>query len=163
MVIYKIVNNLNGMPYIGQTTKTVAERVQRHINGRSKIGKAIRKYGKENFTIEVIDHATNQQELDELERYWIAFFNARENGYNTLLGGKPTKDEFKLLAKIPKTKRKKKNKKLGIDVEQEKLLKDYISLFGDSEGIRIIFSTKLTDRQIKFFKNEIESFKKERL
>ena len=151
------------MVYIGQTTRTVAERVYRHIHSDSKIGKAMVKEGKENFTITVLDHATNKQELDELERYWIAFFNARENGYNTLIGGKPTKSEFKLLSKIPKTKRKKKSKKPGKMIEQGKLLKDYICCFGDSDETRKIFSVPLTDRQIKFFKKEIKSFKKARL
>ena len=163
MIIYKIENNKNGMVYIGQTTRTVAERVYRHIHSDSKIGKAMVKEGKENFTITVLDHATNKQELDELERYWIAFFNARENGYNTLIGGKPTKSEFKLLSKIPKTKRKKKSKKPGKMIEQGKLLKDYICCFGDSDETRKIFSVPLTDRQIKFFKKEIKSFKKARL
>ena len=84
------------MVYIGQTTKTVAERVYQHMHSDSKIGKAMVKEGKDNFTITVLDHATNKRELDELERYWIAFFNAQTNGYNTLIGGKPTKNEFKL-------------------------------------------------------------------
>ena len=99
------------MVYIGQTTKTVAERVYQHIQKKSKIGKAMVKEGKENFTITVLDHATNRQELDELERYWIAFFNAQTNGYNVLSGGTPTKKEFKMLSRFQTGKKKKRKKK----------------------------------------------------
>ena len=76
MIIYRITNNLNGMIYIGQTRKTVAERVKQHIYRQSKIGKAMTKYGTENFSIDVIDHADTQEELDSLERFWIAFYNS---------------------------------------------------------------------------------------
>ena len=75
------------MIYIGQTRKTVAERVKQHIYQQSKVGKAMTKYGTENFSIDVIDHADTQEELDSLERFWIAFYNSCENGYNTLSGG----------------------------------------------------------------------------
>ena len=111
MVIYKIENKTNGMVYIGQTTKTVAERVERHIKSKSRIGRAMVQEGKENFTITVLDHATNRQELDELERYWIAFFNAQTNGYNILSGGTPTKEEFKMLFRFKTGKKKKRKKK----------------------------------------------------
>ena len=68
MIIYRITNNLNGMIYIGQTRKTVAERVKQHIYQQSKIGKAMTKYGTENFSIDVIDHADTQEELDDCHR-----------------------------------------------------------------------------------------------
>ena len=66
MEIYRITNNLNGMIYIGQTRRTVAERVKQHLYQQSKIGKAMSKYGTENFSIDVIDHADTQEELDSL-------------------------------------------------------------------------------------------------
>ena len=111
MIIYRITNNLNGMIYIGQTRKTVAERVKQHIYRQSKIGKAMTKYGTENFSIDVIDHADTQEELDSLERFWIAFYNSCENGYNTLIGGKPTKNEFKMISKFANSVPRKKHKR----------------------------------------------------
>lgn len=117
MIIYRITNNLNGMIYIGQTRKTVAERVKQHIYRQSKIGKAMTKYGTENLSIDVIDHADTQEELDSLERFWIAFYNSCENGYNTLMGGKPTKNEFKMISKfansVPRKKHKQKKDNLN--------------------------------------------------
>lgn len=116
MEIYRITNNLNGMIYIGQTRRTVAERVKQHIYQQSKIGKAMTKYGTENFSIDVIDHADTQEEVDSLERFWIAFYNSCENGYNTLSGGKPTKKEFKVISSLsisaPKKRKYKPKKEL---------------------------------------------------
>ena len=171
MLIYKIENKTNGMVYIGQTTKTVAERVYQHIQKKSKIGKAIVKEGKENFTVTVLDHATNRQELDELERYWIAFFNARENGYNTLSGGKPTKKELSIISLFQNRKCKKRRKKKEIEKREkekaakkekmkEPVLKEYIDSFGDSKEIRKIFGGNITWSQLRFFAGEAKAFKK---
>ena len=50
------------------------------------IDAAIRKYGKENFKVEIIDNCTEEQ-LDDLERFYIAKYNSYENGYNLTRGG----------------------------------------------------------------------------
>ena len=50
------------------------------------IKKAIRKYGKENFTIELIEEV-EVDKLDEREVYWISFYNSYNNGYNCTKGG----------------------------------------------------------------------------
>jgi len=44
--------------------------------------RAIRKYGKNNFIIEIIDTAKNQKELTKKEQYWIQYYNSIQNGYN---------------------------------------------------------------------------------
>lgn len=58
-VIYKITNILNGKIYIGQTTKSIEKRFGQHKcatgNRNSSISSSIRKYGEENFSIEIID------------------------------------------------------------------------------------------------------------
>lgn len=41
----------------------------------TKFYRAIRKYGAENFYIEKLDIARNQEELDEKEYFWINQFN----------------------------------------------------------------------------------------
>lgn len=124
MEIYRITNNLNGMIYIGQTRRTVAERVKQHLYQQSKIGKAMTKYGTENFSIDVIDHANTQEELDFLERFWIAFYNSCENGYNTLSGGQPTKKEWKQMSKMGLlSHKKKKYKKRKVKTEMQKVEK----------------------------------------
>ena len=44
--------------------------------------RAIRKYGKDSFTLELIDTATTQEELNQKEQYWIKYYNSVKEGYN---------------------------------------------------------------------------------
>ena len=75
MRIYKIENIQNRKLYIGQSIRPIEYRFQRHINdaesGRlnTHFARAIRKYGKESFTICVIDIAHNQAELNYKEQF----------------------------------------------------------------------------------------------
>ena len=52
------------------------------------IGKAIRKYDEDKFYVELLEECL-VEELNEREKYWIAFFNATNNkfGYNMSIGG----------------------------------------------------------------------------
>lgn len=93
--IYKITNKVNGKIYIGQTIKTIEERFQKHCWGTTEndkyhlnmaIKKAIKKYGKNNFTIELIEEV-ELNKLDEREVYWISFYDSYNKGYNCTLGG----------------------------------------------------------------------------
>lgn len=93
--IYKITNKINGKIYIGQTIKSLKERFQKHCWGTTEkdkyhlnmaIKKAIKKYGKNNFTIELIEEVETDK-LDERESYWISFYDSYHKGYNCTLGG----------------------------------------------------------------------------
>lgn len=91
-LIYKITNRINGKVYIGQTKNSLARRFYIHCRRSScckKLKYAIGKYGKENFTINQIDHAHNQNEADNKERFWIKNYKATQDkyGYNILDGG----------------------------------------------------------------------------
>lgn len=93
MVIYKITNLINSKVYIGQTTQDISKRINQHFKPSSKscraIGSAIKKYGRQNFKIEIIDKANNLNELTEKEVYWITKYNSIvPNGYNLKLGTK---------------------------------------------------------------------------
>lgn len=94
MVIYKITNSMNDKVYIGQTIRTIESRFARHINdafghvnSRLKLHRAMRKYGSDKFSIEKIDEATSQNELNEKEQYWIAKYDSMKHGYNMTEGG----------------------------------------------------------------------------
>lgn len=103
--IYKITNLLNGKVYIGQTIKTPKQRMTEHIylannpqyDRKSKLHAAMRKYGCDNFAIEVVQ-ACSVNQLDELEIYWIEKYDSYSSGYNNTLGGsgglKRTTEEF---------------------------------------------------------------------
>lgn len=70
MVIYKIENKINGKIYIGLTKKQLSRRIASHIgNPASHLGKALRKYGIESFSIGVIDHADS---FDMRREIWPA-------------------------------------------------------------------------------------------
>lgn len=90
--IYKITNIINKKVYIGQTKQSAEQRFIQHKShartGHShhKLARALRKYGDENFIIEIIEEC-DYSILDDRERYWISFFNSVNEGYNTLLGG----------------------------------------------------------------------------
>ena len=73
MIIYKATNKINGKVYIGQSHKSLEERMRRHKNDSTRqdsyFYRAIRKYGWENFSWEVIDIAETDEELDQKEVY----------------------------------------------------------------------------------------------
>lgn len=95
--IYKITNKINNKIYIGFTSKTLEERFKEHVHKSNKnskektyFHKAIKKYGKENFIIEVVDTSTDENYcLNVLEHYYINLYNSRDNtiGYNIGVGG----------------------------------------------------------------------------
>lgn len=104
MKIYLITNTINDKKYVGQTVQTLKQRFARHSwkcnNGRSAIASAIQKYGKDEFTIELIEECTSQTELNIRELYWIEYYNTLSpNGYNlrsTIDGRGSCSEETKL-------------------------------------------------------------------
>lgn len=88
MEIYKITNLANGKVYIGQSVRGVKERFHRHIQDAlserldTHFARAIRLYGPDNFTVEVIDSADTQDELNQKEQYWIREYDSIKHGYN---------------------------------------------------------------------------------
>ena len=100
MVIYKIENQINHKVYIGQTNN-FAKRMIGHksvaFNPKaSNYGLhfyyAIRKYGWDNFSKEIIEEISDeesQEYVDERERYYIELYDStnRKKGYNVDLGG----------------------------------------------------------------------------
>lgn len=95
MIIYKITNIINNKVYIGLTTSTLEYRWSRHIteskniNNEKHLYKSIRKYGLNNFKIEIIAETDSFEELGELERKYIKEYNSTDKnfGYNLTNGG----------------------------------------------------------------------------
>lgn len=88
MIVYKITNLINGKIYVGQTTRTIEERLREHKRSDFPIGKAIRKYGIENFKIDILSTCTSLDELNETEIFWISKLDClTPNGYNRTEGG----------------------------------------------------------------------------
>lgn len=88
-VVYLIFNKVKGKMYVGQTVRTIEERFKEHAKRKTTlIGKAIRKYGAENFSIEVLKRCYSKAELDAWEIFFIAALKTRfPIGYNMTDGG----------------------------------------------------------------------------
>jgi group I intron endonuclease len=98
-VIYCITNRLTAKRYIGQTRELLWDRWRGHRNAalgapeqsyraRTAIGKAMRKYGVDNFDLSILEICANPDDLDARECYWIATFGTmKPHGYNLSAGG----------------------------------------------------------------------------
>lgn len=102
MFIYKATSATTGKVYIGQSSQTLQERINQHNSHafghqyNYHFHSAIRKYGADDFTYEIIeDDIKTIEELNEREKYWIAQYNSYYNGYNSTLGGdgRQTRDD----------------------------------------------------------------------
>ncbi len=87
-VIYKLTNTINGKSYVGKTTQSLGRRISGHKSANTAVGRAIRKHGVENFTIEVLEECHTPEQLNEREIFWIAKLNCKApKGYNCTAGG----------------------------------------------------------------------------
>ncbi len=86
--IYITTNNVNGKKYIGQ--KKFIKQWQSYLGSGIALKRAIKKYGRENFSREIIAIGYSKDELNELEIGFIKEHNAVSSCdyYNILLGGK---------------------------------------------------------------------------
>lgn len=91
--IYKITNNVNDKPYVGQTNQTLEARFKKHLYDAlvfgidTKFARAIRKHYKEDeevFKIQAIEYFDDisEEALTDREYYWIDKLDAIKNGYN---------------------------------------------------------------------------------
>ena len=97
--IYIIKNNINSKVYIGKTQYSIEQRFKEHCNDYLKreeekrpLYDAMKKYGVENFYIELIEDNISDQEINEKEIFYIKQYNSyigfeNSNGYNATLGG----------------------------------------------------------------------------
>jgi group I intron endonuclease len=83
--IYRIINSISGMVYVGQTTNPY-KRWYNHRSfktKKSKLSEAIVEFGIENFKMEVLVETYSQCEADSLESSYIKENNSLwPNGYN---------------------------------------------------------------------------------
>lgn len=83
-----LITSLSGKQYVGITRYNINARWKSHIRASKNgslllLSKAIRKYGEENFTIELIDTAPNRRQAYILEEMYILKLNTLwPHGYN---------------------------------------------------------------------------------
>jgi group I intron endonuclease len=91
MRIYVITNTVNQKQYVGMTSKTLSVRWSNHKadarrNVQWLLHKAIRKYGEENFKIELLEEC-DVDSLDELGLIESRYIEELTPAYNMTLGG----------------------------------------------------------------------------
>lgn len=117
MLIYAILNKINGKLYIGQTIRSLRERWVEHNQPSSRcllIKQAINKYGRENFLVTVIKNCSSQEELNNEEVNFIKSLNTlTPNGYNLNSGGNRAIPSAETRAKLAMAKLGKPGNRLG--------------------------------------------------
>jgi hypothetical protein len=86
-ILYKTVNNLTGKEYVGihKTTDYVSDN---YLGSGKILRRAIKKYGKENFTRYILVVLDNLEIAREIERRYVtAEYVLNENTYNIAIGG----------------------------------------------------------------------------
>lgn len=107
--VYLIQNILDGKAYIGKS-KNIKIRWSQHISKSKKktthLYNAIKKYGKENFSLSILKECSTEEICYEYERVLISLFKLQDKnfGYNIADGGKGSsgfkvKEKTKLLFK----------------------------------------------------------------
>lgn len=90
-LIYKVTNKLNGKIYIGQKSYVGEPSMADYYGGGTEIKRAVKKYGKENFTREILySRIRDQATADSMEIWAIEKYNSTspDVGYNISKGGK---------------------------------------------------------------------------
>ncbi len=93
MLVYLITNNINGMRYVGQTTKSLDARWYDHTHIRNRpscsyLHNAIDKHGFQNFIIECLVEVRTKEEMDFYECALIKALGTKApDGYNLTDGG----------------------------------------------------------------------------
>lgn len=91
--IYKYTNLINNKIYIGQTTQRLEDRDKKHlqqVSDNTYFHRALMKYGRKNFSLELVEDNISQDDLNGKEKYYIDLFESfytTGKGYNLTQGG----------------------------------------------------------------------------
>jgi group I intron endonuclease len=95
--IYKVTNKVNDLVYIGFTKNTPQQRFNGHVAEANspndpktnRFHNALRKYGKDNFTVELLYQSSDESHtIDVMEPHYIKEYNSYlGEGYNLTPGG----------------------------------------------------------------------------
>jgi hypothetical protein len=132
MIVYKITNLLNNKIYIGKDKTNNPN----YFGSGLLIRNAIKKYGKENFTKDILEFCSSEEQLNEKERYWIDYYKSynRDIGYNLTLGGDGG-DTFTNSLKQEQTKEKLRQNSTGKKHSEESRLKISKAREGKGNGM----------------------------
>jgi group I intron endonuclease len=144
--VYVIRNRVNDKVYVGQTWTTLSERLSKHktpkANGCRKLYNAFKKYGRDNFIIELLTVAHTQGVANYWEQHFIKSYESIERGYNIKDGGsngKPSLETRRLMSEAQKgkthteaSKKKMSLAKIGRPLSQETRIKQSAAKIGNT-------------------------------
>jgi len=91
MIIYKAENIVNGKMYIGKTIRPLEDRINGHFYDMKRYNypfyNALEKYGKDNFSWEILTETDSESKLNVLEKFYIACYRRMGVLYNLTDGG----------------------------------------------------------------------------
>ena len=128
-IIYRLTNTINQKTYIGQTSRGLEERWREHLGSTTRgssahLHNAIRKYGPDAFTREVLEETTIDL-MNDRERHWIAEYAPE---YNMTAGGEGARG----VSRTPETREKIAAAKRGKPLTPETRAKISAALRGKS-------------------------------
>lgn len=129
--IYVIRNSVNNKVYVGQTWRSMKRRFQVHLQSSTyshciKLRRAIKKYGLDKFSIELLTFCHSQEIADYWETYFIHKYSSIQNGYNVLefaKNRKGTKHSLKTKKKMSKDRKGPGNANSVLDLWQVKQIR----------------------------------------
>jgi len=137
--IYKTINKLNGMEYIGiHSTNDIDDG---YLGSGLYLNHAIKKYGKENFEKQILEFCNTREEVLNREQYIVCLDYVRNNKvYNLVLGGNYPGGRNESICKFKKGE----EKQLFIDFKnglyEKNFNKDYdgplIEFYVDNEELK---------------------------
>ena len=85
MIVYKTTNLVNNKIYIGKDKHNNPN----YLGSGKHLNQAMKKYGRDKFTKEIIEYCESEHHMSIRERYWISYYNSYDHsiGYNLTLGG----------------------------------------------------------------------------
>lgn len=159
--VYKITNKINSKVYVGITVQGYKNRWIKHCSDAIRdssfpLHSAIRKYGIDNFQIEIVEVCKTLEELKDREKCWIKELQSRnfQNGYNVTDGGDGTFGRHH----SEETKNKIRQKAIGRKVSEETRevfrnsstrSKEILMYSISKEYIKTFRSTREASREIK--------------
>ena len=110
--IYQITNIINGKFYIGKTEKTIKYRFSNHMsagkNPKDYFHNAVKKYGRENFKIEIVKYVYDDDDINELEKHYIGWLKPQ---YNLKEGGEGGRHNPQTIEKLKNWKKTEEHRK----------------------------------------------------
>jgi len=150
--IYIYENLINGKVYIGQTIDLKRRDYLHTYDGKNSmyIDRAIKKYGRDNFSLNIITSSDSQEIADEDEKYWIArarellgkenVYNITDGGEHIMSGRKHTQEAKEKISKANKGRKHSEESKINMSLAQQNMSEETkekisLSLIGNTRCI----------------------------